>query len=420
MRRIILVLIAGVLVGILGVHALQHLSVRQLLPEEFSDCSGNLSWAITLIFGTMVGAGCARYFRYAAYGSFRVSVAFEPSSAGWFVCGSGTASPRFSASTQLYLCSLPRAGAEMPARKGHGALRVPLFKSEMTTEYMVRWTAAVWLAAATKYYGVRIVPGQSALSELLIFVAALAFFGGVLLVKYDGKERQRQKKAFEEKLHGLDPAQLDTLARCKPPESSECQRLLGVALLSALAAGWIAQKLCDWASVEAGLRQGITALTVLTCVSVGVVPIHLRQQYRARTWAEKAVLDAFGRTPSETENTTTDQRYEVCDFDDAGWAENGSDCDYCDAEGTYYEQHEEPSSEQADERGAGGVREWFDILKVSPNATEQEIKNAWRKAIVKVHPDRFGGMPREVLEHAEGEAKKLNAAYESGLTTRKK
>jgi len=280
---------------------------------------------------------------------------------------------------------------------------------------MVRWTAAVWLAAATKYYGVRIVPGQSALSELLIFIAALAFFGGVLLVKYDGKERQRQKKAFEEKLHGLDSAQLDTLARCKPPEASEGQTLLGVALLSALTAGWIAQKVCDWASVEAGLRLGIPALTALTCISVGVVPIHLCQQYRARVWAEKEVLDAFDRTPSETEDKTTDQRCdEVCDFDDAGWAENCSDGDYCDAEGIYYQQQEEPSSEQAYQRGAGGVGEWFDILKVSPTATEQEIKRAWRKEIVKVHPDRFAGMPHDIVERAERKTKELNGAYELG------
>jgi DnaJ family protein A protein 2 len=57
----------------------------------------------------------------------------------------------------------------------------------------------------------------------------------------------------------------------------------------------------------------------------------------------------------------------------------------------------------------------YDLLEVSPTATEDEIKKAFRKAAVKYHPDRNPGN-----EEAEHKFKEINNAYEILLDKRKR
>jgi curved DNA-binding protein CbpA len=54
---------------------------------------------------------------------------------------------------------------------------------------------------------------------------------------------------------------------------------------------------------------------------------------------------------------------------------------------------------------------------VSPSATIDEIKEAYRLRIRQNHPDLVQGMATIFRKLAEDETKKLNAAYEDALTT---
>ena len=53
----------------------------------------------------------------------------------------------------------------------------------------------------------------------------------------------------------------------------------------------------------------------------------------------------------------------------------------------------------------------YQILGVSPEATDEEIKQAYRALARKYHPDRYAGKP-ELQASAEQKMKEINAAYD--------
>ncbi len=59
-------------------------------------------------------------------------------------------------------------------------------------------------------------------------------------------------------------------------------------------------------------------------------------------------------------------------------------------------------------------RDPFDILGVSPDASKEEIRAAWRKAVRESHPDQMiaRGVPKEALKMAEVRMAAINAAWE--------
>ena len=57
----------------------------------------------------------------------------------------------------------------------------------------------------------------------------------------------------------------------------------------------------------------------------------------------------------------------------------------------------------------------FVILGLSPAATEDEIKDAYRAKVRQNHPDRVHGLAPAFHALAEAETKKLNMAYEEAL-----
>ena len=63
--------------------------------------------------------------------------------------------------------------------------------------------------------------------------------------------------------------------------------------------------------------------------------------------------------------------------------------------------------QQASAGGAGGGgsndREYYDLLGVDPSCSEDELKRAYKKRSLKMHPDRGG---------SEEEFKQLNEAYQ--------
>lgn len=54
----------------------------------------------------------------------------------------------------------------------------------------------------------------------------------------------------------------------------------------------------------------------------------------------------------------------------------------------------------------------YKILEISPDATDEEVKKAYRKAAIKHHPDKVSHLGEEVRKAAEEKFAKVNEAYE--------
>lgn len=60
----------------------------------------------------------------------------------------------------------------------------------------------------------------------------------------------------------------------------------------------------------------------------------------------------------------------------------------------------------------------YKTLGVDPNASDEEVKKAYRNLVKKYHPDRYAQAPKEVQQQASEKAKQINAAYEAILSQR--
>jgi DnaJ like chaperone protein len=76
---------------------------------------------------------------------------------------------------------------------------------------------------------------------------------------------------------------------------------------------------------------------------------------------------------------------------------------YAGAGGSY----EQP---RADTRATG--KDPYAVLGINPDASEREIKNAYRRLISQHHPDKLGDVPEELKRRAEERAREINTAYE--------
>ena len=65
-------------------------------------------------------------------------------------------------------------------------------------------------------------------------------------------------------------------------------------------------------------------------------------------------------------------------------------------------------------------RDYYEILGISKNASEQEIKKAYRKAAMKYHPDKFSSSSEAEKKDAEEKFKEINEAYEILSDSQKK
>ena len=54
----------------------------------------------------------------------------------------------------------------------------------------------------------------------------------------------------------------------------------------------------------------------------------------------------------------------------------------------------------------------YKILEISPDATNTEMKKAYRKMATKFHPDKVHHLGEEFQKMAEGKFKSLNDAYQ--------
>jgi hypothetical protein len=72
-----------------------------------------------------------------------------------------------------------------------------------------------------------------------------------------------------------------------------------------------------------------------------------------------------------------------------------------------------PQQMEANENSATGA--WFAVLGLSPAATIEDVKDAYKTLIKQNHPDRVHGMSAAFRALAEAETKKINAAYRQAL-----
>lgn len=59
----------------------------------------------------------------------------------------------------------------------------------------------------------------------------------------------------------------------------------------------------------------------------------------------------------------------------------------------------------------------YEVLNISPDATDDEVKKAYRKLAKKYHPDKYQNSP--LAEEASEKMKEINAAYDAILNERK-
>ena len=55
----------------------------------------------------------------------------------------------------------------------------------------------------------------------------------------------------------------------------------------------------------------------------------------------------------------------------------------------------------------------YAVLGVEPDASDEEVEQAWRRRMSEYHPDRVANAAREIRELADLRAREANAAWES-------
>jgi DnaJ like chaperone protein len=68
--------------------------------------------------------------------------------------------------------------------------------------------------------------------------------------------------------------------------------------------------------------------------------------------------------------------------------------------------------------GGDSLEEAYKVLEVSPNATDQEVRSAYRQLALKHHPDRVANLGDDVKKAAEEKFRQINKAKEKIYSAR--
>ena len=58
-------------------------------------------------------------------------------------------------------------------------------------------------------------------------------------------------------------------------------------------------------------------------------------------------------------------------------------------------------------------RDFYEVLGVAKGASDEELKKAYRKMVMRFHPDRLGGLDDAEKKAAESKFLKVQQAYEN-------
>ena len=67
---------------------------------------------------------------------------------------------------------------------------------------------------------------------------------------------------------------------------------------------------------------------------------------------------------------------------------------------------------------ANSLDKWFAILEIDKHATNDEIKKAHRKMVIKYHPDKLQGVSKDIIKLAEEKFLLVQQAYENIIKNR--
>ncbi|MBN8432138.1 co-chaperone DjlA [Microbulbifer salipaludis] len=72
--------------------------------------------------------------------------------------------------------------------------------------------------------------------------------------------------------------------------------------------------------------------------------------------------------------------------------------------------------------GSSNLQAHYDILECSPDASDKELKLAYRRKAAEYHPDKIAskGLPEEFMRHAEDQMKSVTVAYDTIVAARKR
>ena len=60
----------------------------------------------------------------------------------------------------------------------------------------------------------------------------------------------------------------------------------------------------------------------------------------------------------------------------------------------------------------GSIENDYKILEISKDATDSDVKKAYRRMAKKYHPDKLQGVSDDIIKMAEDKFNKINQAYE--------
>ncbi len=73
---------------------------------------------------------------------------------------------------------------------------------------------------------------------------------------------------------------------------------------------------------------------------------------------------------------------------------------------------------EAGTAAAGAEPSWHEILGVSPEATADQIREAYKHLISKYHPDKVDALGQELRDLAERKTQEITAAYRGAMRSR--
>ena len=86
------------------------------------------------------------------------------------------------------------------------------------------------------------------------------------------------------------------------------------------------------------------------------------------------------------------------------------------SDNSYYNNSRQQSSYGS--YGSTQRKDPYKVLGLSPTATDEEVKKAYRRMAMKYHPDKVEQMGEEVKKNAEAQFREINEAYEQIKTAR--